>query len=133
MFGSVLLWVRVAAKSQAQRLGIALSGSPKENGEGRAEARQVCGVTEQPSRRRQAWAELSYNTQLLWAGLRALEDKAKETGPVCRILGHRVSDDSQLPASHKAWQSPSSCSHTRYPAGLVPKSHPGLVGALNLP
>lgn len=99
MFGSVLLWVRVAAQSQAQRLGIALSGSPKENGKGRAEARQVCGVTEQPSQRRQAWAELSYNTRLLWAGLRASEDKAKETGPVCRILGHRVSDDSQLPAS----------------------------------
>lgn len=35
------------------------------------------------ARRRQAWAELSCNTQLLWAGLRALEDKAKETGPVC--------------------------------------------------
>lgn len=31
-------------------LGISLSWSPKENGEGKAEARQVCGVTEQLSR-----------------------------------------------------------------------------------
>lgn len=30
-------------------LGISLSGSPKENGEGKAEAGQVCGVTEQLS------------------------------------------------------------------------------------
>lgn len=33
-FGSFLLWVRVA-QSQAHRLRAPLSGSPKENGEGR--------------------------------------------------------------------------------------------------
>lgn len=97
----------VAAQSQIQRLGAPLSGTPKGDGEGRAEARKVCGVKGRPSQCRQAWAELSCNTQLLWEALRVLEDKAKESVPVCWILGRRVSYDSQLPASHKAWQSPS--------------------------
>lgn len=56
-FGSILLWVKVAAWGQTQRLGAPLSRSPKEDGEGRIE-----NVKEQPSQHRQAWAELSYNT-----------------------------------------------------------------------